>query len=417
MSVPRPEGPSQSDSWRPLTVVVSPEWLETGLMADMVAEVTRRERMLFDELAGGATTPVVLFGAGHLGRRTLAGLRHVGVQPLAFVDNNAALQGCEIDGLAVHAPADAATRFAHAAFVVTVWSPVRALAFAPVSRQLKELGAERVVSFVPLFWKYADEFLPYDCLDLPHKVYEAADAYRAAFGLLRDDASRAEFLLQLCRLLSQMDTVDLPRGLASGYFPSDLIHLGEGEFFVDCGAYDGDTLEEFRAESRGRFAGVAAFEPDPAAAKRLVDLVGGLPPELSARIHVERAAVGATDGLAAFAAHGGPGSRVSAKGSLAVKQVALDSALVGRTPTFVKMDVEGSEVAALYGSRRLIARHRPVLAVCVYHLQADLHMVPNTISALCPNYSLYLRRRGPDGDLVCFAVPDERLRAERRSLP
>ena len=158
MSWPRPEGPSQSDSWRPLTVVVSPEWLETGLMADMVAEVTRRERMLFDELAGGATTPVVLFGAGHLGRRTLAGLRHVGVQPLAFVDNNAALQGCEIDGLAVHAPADAATRFAHAAFVVTVWSPVRALAFAPVSRQLKELGAERVVSFVPLFWKYADEF-------------------------------------------------------------------------------------------------------------------------------------------------------------------------------------------------------------------------------------------------------------------
>src|SRR5947207_418318 len=50
-----------------------------------------RESTSFDESAGPFARNLVLLGAGGLGRRTLAGLRKVGIEPLAFAENNAAL--------------------------------------------------------------------------------------------------------------------------------------------------------------------------------------------------------------------------------------------------------------------------------------------------------------------------------------
>ena len=74
------------------------------------------------------------------------------------------------------------------------------------------------------------------------------------------------------------------------------------------------------------------------------------------------------------------------------------------------MDIEGAELDALRGSSELIRRARPILAVCVYHLQDHLYRVPLLLRGPSSNYQFYLRRQGPDGDLVCFAIPEERLR-------
>ena len=65
--------------------------LDKVLNADASA-VADRLRHKFDETAGPATS-IVLFGAGALGRKMLNELREIGVQPLAFVDNQAVLYG------------------------------------------------------------------------------------------------------------------------------------------------------------------------------------------------------------------------------------------------------------------------------------------------------------------------------------
>ena len=57
----------------------------------------RREQTAFDEAVGSRGASLVLFGAGGIGRKTLAGLRQVGIEPLAFADNNKALWGTRID--------------------------------------------------------------------------------------------------------------------------------------------------------------------------------------------------------------------------------------------------------------------------------------------------------------------------------
>ena len=403
-----------ASAWGPPSSAVTSEWLASELEVGRVVEVEREERALFDQLAGAPDMPLVLFGAGNLGRRALRGLRGSGVEPLGFADNSAALQGTSVDGLRVFSPAEAVSAFGRqAAFVVTIWTPhpTRRLAFPSVSRQIEGLEAGLlVVPFVPLFWKHAEEFLPYTFLDLPHRIYEDADAVRAAYGLLADPLSRAEYLLQLSYLLSTMDSMEVPSPAQDDwYFPRDLFTLREDETFVDCGAYDGDTLTCFLDACGDRFGEIVAFEPDPDAFPRLEKRARDLPPTHLDRVRIVRKAVGASNGQLRFESDGSPGAHLSDGGQTVVECVTLDDALAGMRPTFIKMDIEGAEDGALDGAERTIREMRPILAVCVYHRQSDFYRLPAKIHEMCPDYSLFLRRQAGDGDLVCFAIPNERV--------
>lgn len=394
----------------PTPNVLTQDWLETSLRSGLTRAVAAEERTLFDRRASGPVGDVLLFGAGNLGRRTLAGLRRVGVEPRGFIDNDSARDGTTLDGLPVHLPEHAAAVYGRScAVVVTIWVPMARIAFPSVARQLRALGFGRIQSFVPLYWKYAEEFLPNFCLDSPHRLYQHADDVRRAYGLLSDDDSRSEFLVQLSYLLSTMETVEIaiPKG-RQWYFPRDLVHLSSNEVFVDCGAYDGDTIAAFLEASRGSFGSVIAFEPDGSAADRLRTRVRQFPTLVRERIQVHQVAVGTAAGVLRFDGDGTPGSRVSDSGSQTVRCINLDVALAGVAPTFIKMDIEGAEEDALIGAVDTIRTNRPVLAVCVYHRQEHLYRIPNLISQTCSDYTYFIRRQGPDGDLVCFAIPDER---------
>lgn len=78
-----------------------------------------------------------------------------------------------------------------------------------------------------------------------------------------------------------------------------------------------------------------------------------------------------------------------------VPVVALDSYLAGERATFVKADVEGMEMALLQGARETIIRHRPKLAICVYHYPSDIPEITNYIRALVPDYQFALRHHSP----------------------
>jgi hypothetical protein len=196
------------NGWIPPADVVSPGWLERDLTSDLADTIARDERSLFDRRIGDSNADLILFGAGNLGRRTLAGLRRVGVEPLGFVDNDRSRDGTTLDGLPVKSPEKAAAAFGNqVAVVVTIWIPMGHLAYPEVADQMRALGFTRIQAFVPLFWKYSEEFLPNFCLDAPHLLYEHADDVKAAYGLLADDASKSEYLIQLSYLLSAMQSI------------------------------------------------------------------------------------------------------------------------------------------------------------------------------------------------------------------
>lgn len=341
------------------------------------ADLTRWETAFFDRFAGTRSRSIVLFGAGGLGRKTLRGLRGVGIEPLALADNNQALQGRTVDGLTVLSPKTAAERFGRdAVFVVTIFMVSAPGAFEPVRSQLKALGCDKVLSFVPLFWKYPNEFLPHYAYDLPHRVPGAAPDIRAAWQLLEDDGSRREYLAQLrWRLDPEYGDIPAPASHTL-YFAPDLYTRSEREVFIDCGGYAGDTVQSFLTYTGNQFAKIVSFEPDPANFERMAALVARQFTHVAEKIILKQLAVGARSEVLHFDAQGAASSTFSQNGSLAVRSEPLDHELAGEAPTFVKMDIEGAEIGALEGAAQTIRKHRPILAISAYHVQDHLWRIP-----------------------------------------
>src|SRR5581483_1988995 len=201
-----------------------------------------RERMAFDRAAGPRAGRIVIYGAGGLGQRTLAGLRANGSEPLAFADRNPGAWGQILDGVRVFSPDDAIRKFgSDAVFVVAVWNPGVPGGISQISAELIERGCRLVVPFVLLFWKYPDTFLPYYLWDLPSRLYGASSRIREAFALFEGEHSQAEFVRNLeLRLTGNFDCLKGP-AKEPQYFPQSLISPLPDECFIDCGAYDGDT--------------------------------------------------------------------------------------------------------------------------------------------------------------------------------
>lgn len=82
----------------------------------------------------------------------------------------------------------------------------------------------------------------------------------------------------------------------------------------------------------------------------------------------------------------------------------------GAHPTFIKMDVEGAELDAINGARRMIEGPEPMSAVCLYHQQDHLWQIPSFIRGRSSRNRLVLRRHADEGwKLGCCAMLVDRL--------
>ncbi len=380
------------------------------LLSEPVASVMRREQSTFDKLVAPFNKSLVLFGAGGLGRKTLAGLRQVGIEPLAFTDNNPLLWESTVEGVPVLSPQVAAQEFANsAAFIVSIWRGEGTDRMPERQQQLLDLGCVKVIPFGYLFWKYPDIFLPHYACDLPHKLYKQANDVLGAYLLWADPASRREYLAQLrWRMLLDFDGLPSPV-IHEIYFPDDLVINLPNEVFIDCGAFDGDTIRSFIKRRGTAFSKILAFEPDPINFLVLQQYVTALPRTQQERITAYQLAVGARQEKVRFTATGNEAASVGS-GPLEINCAALDEILVDYPPTYIKMDIEGSELDAIRGARRTIEKSLPVLAVCVYHRQDHLWQIPLLIHSISDQYRFFLRPHLMEvWDLVCYAVPADRL--------
>jgi FkbM family methyltransferase len=380
------------------------------LLAEGAGGAIARERDAFDHVAGPFGQEIVLFGAGNLGLRTLQKLRELGIEPLAFIDNDSARWGTTVAGVQLLPPAEGARRYAASAvFVVTVWGAAGQDRMHSRIDQLRGMGCLRVCSFVPLYWKYAHALLPHYAVTLPHLLHEEAAQVRAGLHIWSDATSRREYLAQVrWRVLGDFDCLPTPVDHPT-YFPKDLCRLTENEVYVDCGAFDGDTIREFLLESRSKFERIIAFEADPVNFKLLEENGRQFSEDLWKRIQLNPVATSDKPGRLRIASGNGPASSIG-DGNCEVDAVTLDAALSGIAATYLKMDIEGSEFASLRGASQQIADHAPVLAICLYHNQNDLWRIPLLIQSLNPDYRLFLRPHLLDGwDLVCYAIPKQRL--------
>lgn len=387
-----------------------------GLLNEQLELVHNRMLNTFDERVGPFENRFVLFGAGGLGRKTLAGLRQIGVSPLAFADSNSAIWNTSIDGVQVLSPGDAARKFGkNSTFITTIWRGGSSERQSDRQKQLQDLGCSNVIPFGYLFWKYPNIFFPHAYLESPVDLLQHSEELKTLFRLWADEASRYEYLAQLkFRLKLDFDALTFPASHAQ-YFPDDLFTLLRGEVFVDCGAFDGDTIREFLLRNESFAGRIFAFEPDKINFRKLNDYVLSLPMSMQKKILLEQAPVGTCGQKVRFSSTGTVSSTASENGEMEMDCVCLDRALMGFGPSFIKMDIESAEIDALNGAREVVQKFRPILAVCIYHKPDHLWKIPLLISSLQEDYHLFLRSHDGEGwELVCYAVPEERLLTTRK---
>ncbi len=379
------------------------------LLGEAPKDSRKREDRLRLELESHHDAPIVLFGAGNLGRRTLSLLRSRGHDVAAFMDNDSDRWGTDLDGVPVLAPDDASSRYAsNGLAVVTIWRAEGGHDFLATRADLRKRGWSRVESFIPLFWGYGSDALPYITIDLPTKVLAARDAVMAAADLWADERSLRDYVSQVRWRLSG-DFAVLTPVEPDQYFAQGVVRVGQDEVFVDCGAFTGDTLLEV-ARRFGSWRAYHAFEPDPESFLALEAAVSSLPATLADTVRLHQAATADRRSTALFTATGLGSASLSADGTYQVDCVTIDETITGMPPTFIKMDIEGAEAATLTGSRKVIGAGRPLLAVAAYHKQADLWELPQLVHDMMPDYHMFLRPHVAEGfDTVLYAVPPERL--------
>jgi FkbM family methyltransferase len=381
------------------------------LLRESPESVAEREQTTFDRLAAPHGNRMVLFGTGGLGKITVAGLRRLGIEPLAFCDNNQTLWGEEVEGLEVLSPEAAVQKFGtNTSFVVTIWSDKIGHPLEEVRKQLSELGQVTVVSFLPLFWKHSSTFLPYFSLDLPSLITAGRAEILRCASLIADEESRLLFFQNIkSRFLAQLEI--LPGAIAScRQFVPEFIKPSPQEVFIDAGAYNGDTVKLLLNSPNFSFQEIIALEPDPMNFKDLNRFVATLEVGVQNRIRTIPVALSNRDGTITFASSGTEQAQISNSGGLTVSCGKIDTLFEKDTVSFIKMDIEGAEPDALQGASETISRLAPILAISAYHHITHLWRLALLIHELHGEYSLSYRPHAAGGwDLILYAVPPHRL--------
>jgi len=381
--------------------------IETELNELLAESPAQAEQRVSEQFRVTATDSLVLYGAGGLGTTALAGLRKAGIEPAAFADDTPEKHGQLIDGLRVMTPAEAVEEFGdRLVFAVTIMNPK--LRFVDAQQRLRQLTNQPVISFLHLAWQFPNVFLPYYQFVLPTDLLSKAEEIRQCFEMWADKESQRQFVAHI-KFRLHLDFEALPANSGQGYFPLDVFPpLPDDTVFIDCGAFDGDTVRRFVDHQSEHFSRIYAFEPDGINCSKLQDYVNSLGEPMASKVRIFNAGVGAKRDRVGFNATGNMSASFTEASENQVDVLPLQEVVdVDGEFVFLKFDVEGAEWEALIGAERLISLAKPLLAISVYHRPDDLWQLPLHIHSLNPGYRLFLRTQGEDGmDVICYAVPE-----------
>jgi FkbM family methyltransferase len=167
-----------------------------------------------------------------------------------------------------------------------------------------------------------------------------------------------------------------------------------GDRVIDGGGCWGDTALHL-AHLVGPQGSVRTFEFEDANLRRLRANLA-LNPELAARIDVDERALWSVSGEQLQIEPFGPASTVTdatAEGGLSVASASVDALVVSGAVDrvdFLKLDIEGAELAALRGARETLLRDRPRLAIALYHRPEDWVTIPSFLDGLGVSYRFSL---------------------------
>ena len=349
-----------------------------------------------------AGKPVVLYGTGDGADKVLARLAETGVPVSGIFASDEFVRGQQFHGFTVQA---------YSELLASREKVIVLIAFASelpdVMERFYKLASvhETYAPHVPVF--SGEETVTAAWI----KKYERE--LQTVYERLADAVSRETFASVLNYKLSgklsylQACTTNRTEDMRT------IFSFGREETYLDLGAYNGDTVQEFLLLTHGRYKKIIALEPDPKNYKKLTDYVRQY--ELK-NVTCLQAGVWNDCGSLELNGKGGrqstfweadrsgfatqPLSQTCSMKKKIKKQqvtvVSVDAVLGNDHADYMKFDVEGVEKEALEGAAGHLAPDGngalPKLLVAAYHHDEDLFALPLLLWKLQPEYKIYLRK-------------------------
>lgn len=316
-----------------------------------------------------------IWGAGNKGKEVIE--RYASTwNIMGFIDNNAALK--EFVGYTVYHPEDLNEDRDIYCILISPIHPEE------IAEQIHEMGIRCYYSY---FWLNLKE----KALSLQKKIKEEKIGLVKAF--LADEKSKVVMdKIVEKRKKASLNYKDIKEN-GNEYFEHDFFTYNAEEVFVDAGGYDGDTIEEFSLFMQNNYKRIYSFEPD----KNMADLLKSKLCKYGDKVKFFPYGLWSEKTLLPFCNDNRDCASHIANDDTATsfaQCVKLDDIIKNEVVTFIKMDIEGAEIPALYGAKNVIVRDTPKLAICIYHKPEDLWEIPILIHSWVPEYKLYIRHYG-----------------------
>jgi FkbM family methyltransferase len=339
-----------------------------------------------------SNSSTLIYGAGNTGRDVYRILRHNDYQISGFIDNryfNTVIENIDVLNLEVIKNQWGRYKDNNIIIIISIFN--RDVDIAQIIVELKELGFKNIFTFIELYQFFEDTLKERFWLSNTQLLIDEQEKIQQIYELLADESSRKLFE-RIIKFRMHCDYAELeaPLGLDQQYFPDDLPFWTDNAYFVDAGAYDGDTVQ-LAIEKKQKIATLFCFEPD---VHNFAKLVSNTRQFTETCVYQIPCGLWSESTTLGFDSSYGEGSHISETGSSSITVVALDDVMMNSAPTQIKMDIEGAELAALKGALKTISQYRPNLAICVYHKPKDLWEIPLYINSLNLNYKFYLRNYG-----------------------
>lgn len=317
--------------------------------------------------------PVVLYGMGDGADKVLAAFEKYGIEASGVMASDDFVRGQSFHGFRVKKLSELEQEFGD--FVI-------ALCFASqlpdVMAHIKEVAQKHrtLVPSVPVFG---------DILFDRGFIEKYREGIEAAYDTLEDDLSRRVYenviKFYLTGEIGLLDEITTDKDEAFG----NILKLGNNELYVDLGAYNGDTIDEFLSYSGGSYRKIVALEPNGKNFKKLSDHCMEMKNtelwQLGAYSH---------NTIITFNNKAGRNSAISDEG-VQTQVAAVDTILCGAAATYIKADVEGADFETLIGAKNTLKNFKPKLNFSAYHRFEDIFRLPLLIKKLNPDYKIYLR--------------------------
>ncbi len=164
----------------------------------------------------------------------------------------------------------------------------------------------------------------------------------------------------------------------------NILRLSDDETYLDLGAFNGDTVEEFLSHVNS-YRKIYAAEPDR---KNFAKLTKNTQP--LSNIEIFNVCISDSDGEILFSSDGGRNGKADSKG-FSVKSSTVDSIIGEIDVTYIKFDVEGFEKEALIGATETIRRLKPKMLVSCYHRSEDIFTLPLLVKSIRDDYKVFIR--------------------------